>query len=108
MGMSASSVKAAATTVVPDRYIEQAIGEVSRNNPGAMDAIKRSGVYKKALKKVVHDGMLDVVSVRELASKLGEDPATTTPAGLLNKAEGYMRVATRQELKESCVMRHKL
>ena len=99
MGMPASSAKQANVTVVPDRYIEQAIGEVLLNNP--TDGIKRRGVYKKALKKVVRDGTLDTVSVRELAAAIGEDPATTTPAGLLGRAEGLMRVATRQELRES-------
>ena len=100
MGMSASSARQSNVTVVPDRYIEQAIGDVFLNNPGATDAIKRRGVYKKALRKVVADGMLDVVSVRELASALGENPAVMTPAALLGRAEGLKRVATRQELKE--------
>ena len=103
MGMSASSARQSNVTVVPDRYIEQAIGEVLLNNPGAKDAIKRRGVYKKALRKMVADGMLDVVSVRELAKAIGEDPAVMTPAALLGRAEGLKRVATRQELREAQV-----
>ena len=99
MGMSAGSAKHSNVTVVPDRYIEQAIGEVLLNNTG--DAIKHRGVYKKALRKVVDDGTLDVVSVRELATALGEDSAVMTPAGLLGRAEGLMKVATRQKLEES-------
>jgi hypothetical protein len=102
MGMSASATKRANVAVVPERYIEMAIGEVFLGNPGITDAIKRRGVYKKALNKVVRDGMLDVVSVRELAKALGETP-DAVPASLLNRAEGFMRVATRQELKESRV-----
>ena len=103
MGMSASSARQSNVTVVPDRCIEQAIGEVFLNNPEAKDAIKRRGVYKKALRKVVADGMLDVVSVRALAKAIGEDPAVMTPAALLGRAEGLKRVATRQELKETQV-----
>ena len=100
MGMSVSAVKNANVTTVPERYVEQAIGQVFLANPGAPDAIKKRGVYKKTLTKVVQDAILDTVSVHELAAKLGEDPTTMTPAGLLNRAEGYMRVATRQELRE--------
>ena len=100
MGMSVSSVKNANVSTVPERYVERAIGEVFLANPGVPDAIKRRGVYKKTLTKVVQDAMLDTVPVHELAAKLGEDPSTMTPAGLLNRAEGYMRVATRQELRE--------
>ena len=102
MGMSASSVRQANVTVVPDRYVEQAITAVFVDNPGALDAIKRRGVYKKALRKVVRDGMLNVIPVAELAAKLGENPAMP-PGALLNSAEGYKRVATRHELKESQV-----
>ena len=103
MGMSASSAKRANVAVVPERYLEMAIGEVFLSNP-EKDAIKHRGVYRKALNKVVSDGLLDVVSVRELAEVLGENnPAATTPAGLLNKAKGYMRVATRQELTDNSV-----
>jgi hypothetical protein len=100
MGMSASATKRANVAVVPERYVEMAIGEVFLGNSGTTDAIKRRGVYKKALNKVVKDGMLDTVSVRELAQVLGESP-DSVPAFLLNRAGGYMRVATRQELKES-------
>ena len=100
MGMSVSAAKNANVTTVPERFVEQAISQVFLANPGAPDAIKRRGVYKKTLTKVVQDAMLDTVPVYELAAKLGEDPATMTPAGLLNRAEGYMRVATRQELRE--------
>lgn len=100
MGMSASSVKNCNVSTVPARYVDQAIGEVFLAHPGEPDAVKKRGVYKKALTKVVQDAMLDTVPVNELAAKLGEDPATMTRAGLLNRAEGYMRVATRQELRE--------
>ena len=102
MGMSAGAAKEANVVRVPERYVEQAIGEVLLNNQDK-DAIKRRGVYKKSLRKVVNDSMLEVVSVRELAIRLGEDPVTSTPAGLLGRAEGFKRVATRQELRESQV-----
>ncbi len=100
MGMSAAAVRQANVTVVPDRYIETAIGEVLLKNDSSPDAIKRRGVYKKALRQAVSEGMLDVVSVSELAAALGEDPKVMTPAALLNRVGGLLRVATRQELKE--------
>ena len=98
--MSASATKSANVAAIPDRYVEQAIGEVFLENPGTPDAIKRRGVYKRALNKVVRDGMLDTVSVRELAQALGESP-DTVPAALLSRVEGLVRVATRRELSES-------
>ncbi len=100
MGMSASRVKDANKTTVPDRYVESAIGEVLLSNP-APDAINRRGAYKKALRQVVADGTLDTVSVRELAEALGENPDIMTPAALINRARGYMRGATKQELRET-------
>ena len=100
MGMSASRVKDANKTTVPDRYVESAIGEVLLRNP-APDAINRRGAYKKALRQVVADGMLDTVSVRELAEALRENPDIMTPAALINRASGYMRAATKQELRET-------
>ena len=100
MGMSASATKLANRAVIPERYVEQAISEVFLSNPGTPEAIKRRGVYKKALNKVVKNGMLDTVSVRELAKALGESP-DSVPGALLNRVEGLVRVATRQELRES-------
>ena len=99
MGMSVGAVKDANKAVIPERYVEQAIGEVFLNNPGVLDAIKRRGVYKKALKKVVKDGMLNTVPVPELADALGES-RDSVPAYLINRAEGFKRVATRQEIRE--------
>ena len=99
--MSAGAVKKANVTVIPERYIEKAIEEVYADNPSVLDAIKRRGVYKKALKKVVADSMLSTVSVEELAAALGEDPAVMTPGAMVGKVEVLTRVATRRQLQET-------
>jgi hypothetical protein len=101
MGMSAGAAKQANVTIVPERFIEQSIEEVFADNPGVLDAIKRRGVYKKALKRVVANSMLNTVSVKELAAALGEDPAVMTPGAMVGKVEVLTRVATRRQLQET-------
>ena len=101
LGMSVSAVSRANLTKVPDRYVEAALNKIVADNPGdVLGILKTKGVYRNELNKVVRASVLDTVPKRDLAKALGESPDNTTSAGLLGRANGLMRVATKQAYRE--------
>ena len=101
LGMSVSAVNRANLTKVEDRYVEAALNKIVADNPsGVKDILKTKGVYRNELNKVVRASVLDTVPKRDLAKALGESPDNTTSAGLLGRANGLMRVATKQAYRE--------
>ena len=100
LGMSVSAVKRANLTKIPDSYVETTLNKIVEDNrgiPGGVeDILKTKGVYRNELNKVVRASIQEAVPKRDLAKALGESPYNSTLAGLLGRANGLMRVATKQ------------